>query len=146
MNFGIKVFNILTVKNPKQLYAISKAKQEYLKLHQECAICGNMKTLECHHVIPVHIDLELSCNFDNFISLCDSNNNSCHRWFGHFGNFKTKWNPHIRQYALATRLFLQKAQPDRKFIISTTKMVDEFSQALDITTKEFLEQVEHFNK
>ena len=146
MSLSSTVFNILSVKNPKQLYLITKAKRAYATTHPECAICGNPNNIEIHHVIPVHIDITMSCNFKNFVSACDSNNNGCHRWLCHFGDFKNKWNLNIRQYAIASRLFLVKTQPNRKFIISTNDLIKEYSQALKMTQKQFLESVRLFNK
>jgi hypothetical protein len=146
MNINNQIFNILSIKNPKKLYQINKAKQAYIVKHPECAVCGNVKSVECHHVIPVHVDILESCSTYNFISLCDSFNNGCHKWLGHFGNFKTKWNPDIRQYAVASRLFLQKMQPDRHFIVSTQDLIYEYADALDLSRETFIEQVQLFNK
>lgn len=145
MNFTTFCINLLSV-SPTDQYKISKAKKLYVTTHSECAICGNIKNLEVHHVIPVHINLELGCNQSNFITLCDSNNNSCHRWLGHFGDFKNKYNLKIRQYAIATRLFLEKMEPNRTFIISTNELIQQYSQDLKITSKKFLEEVSIFNK
>lgn len=146
MNISNSFFNVLTVKNPKTLYQINKSKKLYKKLHGECAVCGNKKYIECHHVIPVHVDLNLACEETNFIILCDAKNNGCHRWLGHFGNFRSKWNPKIREYAVASRLHLEKMQPNREFLVPTNVLIDEFSMALNITTEIFLEEVTLFNK
>lgn len=145
MNLTRFYLNILSV-NPVDQYKITKAKRNYVQIHSECAICGSQKNIEIHHVIPVHIDLSLSCNFDNFISLCDINNSSCHRWIGHFGDFRNKWNLNIRQYAISSRLFLNKMEPKRVFIIPTEYLIREYSKALKISEESFLEQVYSFNK
>lgn len=143
MNIKPMMINILAVKNPKMLYQISKAKKQYIITHQECALCGSTNCLECHHVIPVHIDINQATNFDNFITLCDSNNNSCHRWFGHFGNFSKFYNVNIREFAISTRMFLQIKQPDRKFQIPIENMLKEFSIALKISETDLLNKCQN---
>jgi len=145
MNLTRLYLNILTV-NPVDQYKITKAKRDYAIVHTECAICGSEKCIEVHHVIPVHININLATNYENFIALCDNNNNGCHRWIGHFGDFKNKWNLNIRQYAIASRLFLSKMEPKRIFQIPTDYLITEFSKALNLSEKLFLEQVTNFNK
>ena len=145
MNLTRFYLNILSV-NPAQQYSITKAKRDYRIVHPECASCGNQKYIEVHHVIPVHIDMKLSCDPANFISLCDAKNNGCHRWIGHFGNFRSKWNTKIREYAIASRLFLQNQEPNRTFVIPTEYLIKEFANALHITEAKLLEEVSSFNK
>lgn len=145
MNLTKFYLNILSVK-PTQLYKITKAKRDYKIVHSECTICGNQQFIEVHHIIPVHVNINLSCDPTNLISLCDAKNNSCHRWLGHYGDFRYKWNTQIRQYALASRLFLQKMEPNRVFIIPTEYLIKEFATALNISQAQLLEEVLNFNK
>lgn len=145
MNVTRFYLNILSV-NPIDQYKITKAKKAYATIRPECAICGNPSNIEIHHVIPVHIDISLACNFDNFVAACDTGNNGCHRWLCHFGDFKNKWNLDIRQYAIASRLFLEKMQPNRVFIVPTKVLIEEFAKALKLSEIEFLESVRLFNK
>jgi len=77
-------------------YQMAKAKSKYKKMHNVCACCGYKKKLEIHHVIPVHIDKELACYPGNFITLC----RDCHFRWGHFHNFRTNWNPYIKEFCL----------------------------------------------
>lgn len=118
-------------------YATSKAKKLHVKEFPECAVCGSTRDLEVHHVTPVHINPDLATNELNFITLCDSTNNGCHRWFGHFGNFTKLYNIYVREYALCNRLFLELMQPDRKFIISTKILEEYFSKSMNMTAPEF---------
>lgn len=137
MNIAKNIFNILVVKNPQQLYRITKAKKLYLKTHLECALCGEIKNLEVHHVIPVHIDIELSCNPINFISLCDNTlNNGCHNRFGHFGNFVKQYNKYIREFAIISRI-LNKDNP-RFTENMTQQLITEFAIALNISKDELI--------
>lgn len=86
---------------------MSKAKKLYVKEHNQCAVCGYKKNLEVHHVVPVHVDPTLSAKSSNFITLCDYRNKGCHNVFGHFRNFRSKWNPNIRVFALQVSSMLE---------------------------------------
>ena len=138
MNIETFVFNALAANDPKLIYKFNKAKRLYVKGHKECAICGNRKYLECHHVIPVHVDVNLGADPNNFITLCDAKNNGCHRWIGHFGNFRSKWYPNVREYAVMSRILLEISQPERDFIVPTSQMIEEFSHSLGVSTEKFL--------
>ena len=50
----------------------------------ECAVCGYTKSLECHHIIPRHVDPSLEFVWTNLINLCDD----CHFHLGHLNNYK----------------------------------------------------------
>ena len=111
MNFIRLALNISSV-SPPTYYQMTKAKRAYRVLYPECAVCGNQRFLEVHHVKPVHVYPELACDPENFITLCDAKNNSCHRWIGHLGDFRNKWNKGIREYALISRIMLQHQEPE----------------------------------
>ncbi len=67
-----------------------------------CGICGGTKRLEAHHIRPFHLNPELELDPRNLFPLCEGNKNvQCHLIFGHFGNFRTKYNLAIRENALA---------------------------------------------
>jgi len=87
-------------------WQLTKAKRVYKKEHPECAVCGHTSDLEIHHIVPVHVDPSLALDPENFITLCDWRNHGCHYVFGHFRNFRTKWNPEIRDFAITVRGFL----------------------------------------
>ena len=76
-------------------------KRAYFKTHEKkCAVCGGTKKVELHHIIPFHIDSSKELDPNNVIPLCEGNKElNCHLIFGHFGNFRTKWNPNIEQEA-----------------------------------------------
>ena len=98
MNLERAYLTFKSLSIPSQ-WQLTKAKRAYLKEHAECAICGHTKDLEVHHVVPVHVDASKALDHDNFITLCDWRNHGCHYVFGHFRNFRTKWNPDIRNFA-----------------------------------------------
>jgi len=97
MNIEKTWLNFRTLSIPTQ-WQMTKAKRTYVKEYNECAICNYKKKLEVHHVIPVHVDPLLSCEQDNFITLC----RDCHFTFGHFHNFRKYWNPSIKEFAKFT--------------------------------------------
>ena len=137
MNLTRIYLNFTSLSIPTQ-WEMTKAKRSYVNRHPECAVCGNRKYLEVHHVIPVHVDHSLACDDDNFITLCDTKNNGCHRWIGHFGNFRSKWNVDIREYAVQSRIFLECQEPNREFLIPTRQMISEFARARGKSVEDFL--------
>lgn len=120
MNLTRFILNIKPLNIYSQ-YEIYKAKKLHLSNHNECAVCGNKKYLEVHHVLPQHLYPQLACKPNNLITLCDCGNNACHRHLGHFGNFKSKWNENIREVAIAVRLISNK---DDKH---TEQLINEFA-------------------
>lgn len=105
---------------PKEYYRMSKAKKLYVKQNPECAVCGCKDHLEVHHVEPVHIKPQLAADPYNFITLCDKGNSGCHFVFGHFRNFRTKWNPFIRIFAEEVRNILEMCKDKFDIIVSNT--------------------------
>lgn len=64
---------------------------------KSCAVCGKKNKLELHHIRPFHLHPELELDPANLIPLCEGNKSvNCHLIFGHFGNFRTKYNLKIR--------------------------------------------------
>lgn len=114
MNVERFLLNVSSVSVPTY-YQMTKAKKAYVKEHPQCAMCGNKKYLEVHHVKPVHLFPESAIDQNNFITLCDPKNNGCHRWFGHFGNFRRGWNPYIRVFAYYIRELHEKCETGMKF-------------------------------
>lgn len=94
MRLDRTILNFKSLSIPTQ-WQMTKAKRLYVKSHKKCAICGYKKRLEVHHVVPVHVDVSLACDQENFITLC----RTCHFTFGHFHNFRKYWNPHIKKLA-----------------------------------------------
>ena len=110
MNLIRAYLNFKSLSLPTQ-WQMTKAKRAYKKDHCKCAVCGYTKNLEIHHVVPVHVDRTKALDTDNFITLCDWRNHGCHYVFGHFRNFRTKWNPNIRQFALSVSKLLSLGMP-----------------------------------
>lgn len=130
--------------SPQQLYQSTKAKKEYKLAHNECAMCGNRKYLEVHHVEPVHVNPARAADPLNFITLCDGprgSNSACHRYFGHFGNFRSKYNPVIREQCVLNRLIMQDQDPDRSFLFPAELMLMEFSLCEGVSTEAFAHRV-----
>jgi len=143
MNFITLATNLQNLTLDEYL-KMSKAKKSYKKNYPECASCGSTKGLEVHHILPVSKFPHLASDPNNFITLCDglfNSNSGCHCKFGHFGNFKSKYNIHIREYAIFNRLFIEKYDPGHKFIIPTKKLIDDFFIAENISKERFLVKV-----
>jgi hypothetical protein len=120
-----------------QQWKMTKAKKLYVTEFNECEVCGYQKGLEVHHVKPVHLFPDLSCEPTNFITLCDGiSNNMCHRKYGHFYDFRNKFNPLIREYAIFSRLFLAKGGV--KFVIPTDQLIDRYCKIQAVSRDEFL--------
>jgi len=105
MNIERAYLNFTSLSLPTQ-WQLTKAKRQYLKEHNTCAVCGHNKDLEVHHIVPVHIDSSKAVDQDNFITLCDLGNKGCHYVFGHLRNFRTLWNPNIVEFAEVVRAML----------------------------------------
>ena len=69
--------------------AVRKA---HLKAHPTCAACGGKDHLQCHHIQPFHLFLELELIESNLLTLCESPGHNCHLTFGHAYDFQA-WNP-----------------------------------------------------
>lgn len=73
----------------------SRLRDTFLK-GKECALCGGKKGLQAHHIKPFHLYPEDELNMDNLVALCEGKSTiNCHLIFGHFGDFRSKWNPDI---------------------------------------------------
>lgn len=64
-----------------------KVRNDFLKSHPTCAVCGGTKNLNVHHKRPYHLHPEDELNPQNLITLC--NHGLHHLWLGHLGNFQS---------------------------------------------------------
>lgn len=66
----------------------------HLEAHPTCAVCGGVKKLEVHHIVPFHIDPSRELDPSNLITLCESGKRGivCHLLVGHRGNYRLE-NP-----------------------------------------------------
>ena len=76
----------------------STVRNNHLIKEPLCQLCGGKTKLNVHHILPFHMNPELELDPNNLITLCNGSSGtiSCHIRFGHFDNFRTKWNPTIR--------------------------------------------------
>jgi hypothetical protein len=91
-------------------WQLTKAKRKHVKVFNKCAVCGTDKNLEVHHIVPVHVDVSLAVDPENFITLCDWRNHGCHFVFGHFRNFRSDWNPDIVEFAEVASNMLEQTR------------------------------------
>jgi len=136
ITLGLNLQNLTLV----EYRVMSKAKKVYVKNHAECAICGRKEKLEVHHIHPVHVDHKLASDPKNFITLCDP----CHFTWGHFGNYRTKYNLLIRECAIISRSFLTQAD-SRNYIIPTNILIDEFAYNMGISRMDFVNSLKTIN-
>ena len=84
----------------------SKLRNNYIKEHPYCAICGYYSyTNDVHHIKPKHLFPEEKLDENNLITLCRKY--SCHLRFGHFGNYSKYYNPDIRAMSNIGSLMIQ---------------------------------------
>ena len=65
--------------------------------NNKCAVCGSVKTLEVHHIVPFVQNPSLELDPNNLITLCESKSKgglNCHLIFGHHSDYK-KSNPDV---------------------------------------------------
>lgn len=83
-------------------------RQAWLRLHPECAACGQRDRVEVHHVDPVHVRPDRELDPTNLITLCEDGpgHTDCHLILGHCGHWSA-WNPTVRADADRFRLMLR---------------------------------------
>ncbi len=83
------------------------ARKKHLKKEPFCRLCGGKTKITVHHIKPFHLHPELELNPKNFITLCEGKKTiNCHLIFGHFGNFRTKYNLTVRDDSNRFRPFM----------------------------------------
>lgn len=76
-----------------------KVRAEHLKNNPACAVCGNTKGVEVHHIVPFHLNPEKELDPTNLITLCrKAKCINCHLCVGHCGSFKS-YNPIVEESA-----------------------------------------------
>lgn len=71
-----------------------KVRNDFIKIHNSCAVCGSEENLIVHHIVPVHVDKNRELDETNLMTLCQNKTMNCHFIFGHLLNW-TKSNPHV---------------------------------------------------
>jgi len=68
-----------------------KVRNEHLKKHPICVVCGSKVKVEVHHINPFHLHPEQELDPNNLISLCETATHGiiCHLLIGHLGNYKS---------------------------------------------------------
>lgn len=93
--------------NPEKLFGgvprspqWGQVRAQHLLKEPTCRICGGKDSITVHHLLPFHIDKSLELNPDNLMTLCEgAGNGNHHLIFGHYGNYRTKWNPALKTEA-----------------------------------------------
>lgn len=67
----------------------ARVRADFAAANPSCAVCGSIKKIEIHHVVPFHLDASRELDPTNLITLCESRGFlNCHLLFGHLGNYK----------------------------------------------------------
>lgn len=92
-----------------------KVRDKHLKEHPACAVCGNKKKTEVHHIKPFHMAPELELEPSNLITLCELKKKgiNCHLLIGHLGNYSRE-NKDCRADADAWNKKLTKDKSEEK--------------------------------
>ncbi len=68
-----------------------------IKFPRRCAYCGRIDGVQLHHISPFHLHPELELDENNVIWLCENAPEDHHLHIGHLGNFRTSFNPNVRE-------------------------------------------------
>lgn len=83
------------VRGLKRSSKWASVREAHLTIEPCCVYCGTKDELEVHHIKPFELYPSLELVESNLVTLC----RHCHFWFGHFGNYRTRRNPDVRQDA-----------------------------------------------
>lgn len=70
-------------KTPRRVPEVVRSMRLYAKEHPFCRWCGK-RSIEVHHILPIHAAPHLASERANMISLC----RKCHLIVGHCGDYK----------------------------------------------------------
>lgn len=70
----------------------SRVRDEWVKDHPFCAVCGTKENIEVHHCTPVFVDKTRELDRSNLITLCRRD----HFIFGHLSDWHS-WNRTVRE-------------------------------------------------
>lgn len=71
-----------------------KVRNNFLKKHPNCEVCGSGNNVVPHHIVPVSFDPSKELDENNLIALCENKTFNCHFFFGHLKDW-TKSNPDV---------------------------------------------------
>jgi len=101
MDWITRIQDILAGKLPKGVKRSphwSATRAKHLKAHSACAVCGETKNLNVHHILPFWLFPESELDPANLITLCEKFHH--HLFFGHLLSFKS-FNLSVRRDAKA---------------------------------------------
>jgi 5-methylcytosine-specific restriction endonuclease McrA len=88
-----KIADVIKGKAPigaKRSSRWPKIRKIHLVTNPACAVCGGVKKVEVHHIVPFHVNPDLELEATNLITLCEDTRGglTCHLAIGHLGNYK----------------------------------------------------------
>jgi hypothetical protein len=85
------MFGIFNIRYATRSSKWPKIRKQHLQQNPKCAACGRSKSVEVHHIEPVHLNPDRELDPSNLITLCSD---PCHIVFGHFMDYKS-WNINV---------------------------------------------------
>ena len=71
-------------------------RNNFIKDHGCCAVCGKTENLVVHHKQPFHLFPERELDPTNLVTLCENDIHNCHYVIGHLMEW-TRYNPDIEE-------------------------------------------------
>jgi hypothetical protein len=100
------MFSILNNRS----YLWKKCRDNHILNNPTCAACGRNKSLQVHHIEPVHLNPKKELDTSNLITLCKL----CHFHIGHLMDWKS-WNKEVIKDC---EVYLDKVK-NKPFLIRT---------------------------
>jgi 5-methylcytosine-specific restriction protein A len=96
------VFDVEPAYGTRRSGEWSRVRDDHIKEHPVCEVCGGRDNLNVHHVEPYHLHPEKELDPTNLITLCEAPGHNCHFIFGHLLNWRS-FNSHVREDAAIWR-------------------------------------------
>lgn len=92
-----------------------KVRAQHLELFPACEVCGSVKKVEVHHIVPFSFDSSKELDPTNLISLCEFKKGgiTCHLLVGHGGSY-FKMNPNVKEDAVKVKAILANSVDGKK--------------------------------
>ena len=125
-----------------------KIEKEHLEANPGCAVCGDTKSVQVHHIFPFHYcvalgrpDLELDPK--NLISLCETNKKyseqNHHLILGHYDDFKSSNLDVVKDSRAYQGMTSASLQKNAAWIVKRSNKLKPLDKMSDEDKNEFIE-------